>query len=64
MGRFDKLEFNYDMLSFAVQYRKAIKHMTSDRRNDLRPFKMLEEEWEIAEALQDTLKVRVGHVTN
>ena len=54
----------YDMLSFVVQYQKAIEHMTSDHRNDLQPFKMLEEEWEIAEALQDMLKVRVGRVTN
>ena len=52
------------MLSFVVQYQKAIEHMTSNLRNDLQQLKMLEEEWEIVEALWDTLKVHVGHVTN
>ena len=50
----------YDMLSFAVQYWWAIKHITSDQRNDLWESKLLEDEWEIAE---DMLKVHGSHVT-
>jgi hypothetical protein len=48
----------YDMLCFAIQYRMAIEGMTSDQKNDLRQFELAEEEWEIAEELRDTLKVR------
>ena len=54
----------YNMLSFVVQYRKAIEHMTSNCRNDLWQFEMLEEEWEIVEAFQDMLKVCAGRMTN
>ena len=45
------------MLSFAVEYRKAIESMTSDRKNDLRQYKLDEDEWNIAEELCDTLEV-------
>ena len=41
----------YDMLCFAIQYRKAIEDMTSDWTNDLRQFELVEEEWAIAEEL-------------
>lgn len=46
------------MLAFAVEYRKAIEKITSDRKNDLRQFAVSGEEWDIAEELRDILKVR------
>jgi hypothetical protein len=47
----------YDMLCFAIQYHKAIEEIILDCKNDLQQFKLLEEEWEIAEELRDMLKV-------
>jgi len=49
---------SYDMICFAIEYRKAIENMTSERKNDLRQFELTEEEWTIAEQLRDVLKVR------
>ena len=46
------------MLAFAIEYRKAIEKITSDRRNDLQQFELSGEEWVIAEELRDILKVR------
>jgi hypothetical protein len=53
----------YDMLCFAIEYRKAIENMTSERKNDLQEFKLIEDEWAIAEQLKDMLKVHnlFGH---
>ena len=48
----------FNMLAFAVEYRKAIEKITSDRKNDLRQFELSGEEWVIAEELRDILKVR------
>jgi hypothetical protein len=47
----------YDMLCFAIKYRKAIDEIASECKNNLRQFEMLEEEWAIAEELRDILKV-------
>jgi hypothetical protein len=47
----------YDMLSFVVKYRKAIELLTSERKNDLRQYELMEAEWVIASELCDTLKV-------
>jgi hypothetical protein len=56
----------YDMLAFAVEYKKQIKELTSDLTNDLRAYELSREEWQVAEELRDSLKVRVmwqSHVT-
>jgi hypothetical protein len=47
----------YDMLYFALEYRAAIESITSDRKNNLRQFELVEDEWVIVKELQDTLKV-------
>lgn len=47
----------YTMLNFSLEYRKAIEHITSERKNDLRRFKLSEEEWDIVWELSDMLKV-------
>lgn len=47
----------YDMLSFSLQYRKAIEYITSDLKNNLRKYELTDEEWIIADELKDTLKV-------
>lgn len=52
----------YDMLYFAVENRAAIEALTLDRKNDLRQFE-LEEEWDVAEELMDTLEVHDAIVT-
>jgi hypothetical protein len=48
----------YDMLNFAVKYKTAIKHVTSDLKNNLRNYELTDAEWTIADELKDTLKVR------
>jgi hypothetical protein len=48
----------YNMLCFAILYRKAIENITSDRRNDLQQFELSEEEWAIVQEVCDVLKVR------
>ena len=47
----------YDTLSFAVEYQEAIKSLSGDRKNDLRDFKLNEDEWAIAVELHNMLKV-------
>jgi len=47
----------YDMLSFAVKYRKAIEHITSDLKNDLCKYELTDMEWQIADELKEMLKV-------
>jgi len=47
----------YDMLSFAVRYRKAIEYVTLDLKNNLHKYELTDTEWQIAEELKDTLKV-------
>ena len=47
----------FDMLNFALEYRKVLDTITSDRQMDCRRFELSENEWRIAEQLRDTLKV-------
>lgn len=52
----------YDMLYFAVENRAAIEALTLEQKNDLCQFE-LEEEWDVAEKLMDTLEVHDAIVT-
>jgi hypothetical protein len=47
----------YDMLGFALEYRRAIDILTANRNNDLRSYELSEREWIIASQLCDILKV-------
>jgi hypothetical protein len=47
----------YDMLKFALEYRKAIDILTADRQNELQNYELSEREWTIAAQLSDVLKV-------
>jgi hypothetical protein len=47
----------FDMLNFAVSYRKALDAITGDRKMDLRNFELSENEWALATQLRDVLKV-------
>lgn len=49
----------FDMLNFALEYRKAIQVTTSDLDLDLRQYELSRDEWRIAGYLRDVLKVRV-----
>ncbi|KAJ7832684.1 hypothetical protein B0H14DRAFT_2364680, partial [Mycena olivaceomarginata] len=46
----------YDMLVFALQYRKAVDSLTGDRKLDLRIYEMDDAEWLVAQQLADILK--------
>lgn len=46
------------MLSFAVEYRKAVARMTADQELGLRKFELNSDEWRIVEQLTEVLKVR------
>jgi hypothetical protein len=45
----------YDMLVFALEYRKVIDEISSDR--DMRKYELDEEEWELVQQLCDVLAV-------
>jgi hypothetical protein len=47
----------YDMLKFALEYKEAIKIVTSDLKNDLRKYELNDEEWGLVGELANTLKV-------
>jgi hypothetical protein len=47
----------YDMLSFALEYRSAVKSMTQIKDLGLRSYELEAEEWELAQQLTDVLKV-------
>jgi hypothetical protein len=47
----------YDMLKFALEYRKAIDVLTADRLNGLRMYELNDTEWIIAQQLCDILAV-------
>jgi hypothetical protein len=49
----------FDMLNFAVEYRKALDTISRDREMELRKYELTENEWKIASQLRDVLKVRV-----
>ena len=54
----------FDMLSFVVKYQGAIEQMTSECKNNVRQYELVEEEWAIVRELSDTLKVCVtSHFT-
>jgi len=46
----------YEMLDFAIEYRKAIDILTADRQNELRDYELSEREWIIAKQLCSVLK--------
>jgi hypothetical protein len=50
----------FDMLVFALEYRKAMDTMTADRQNDLRHLEFSEREWEIMGQLTRVLRVSTG----
>lgn len=52
----------FDMLDFALLYRRAIDEITEDGKMDLRKYELSEFEWLIAEQLRDQLKVCVSHL--
>jgi hypothetical protein len=47
----------YDMLKFALEYRKAIDVLTADRLNGLRMYELNDTEWIITQQLGDILAV-------
>jgi len=47
----------FDMLEFALKYRKVIDKVTADRKNDLRQLELCEREWGIVDQLTRVLKV-------
>ena len=47
----------YQMLSVALEYRKAVKHMTEVQANNLRWWELNEHEWKIVLQLCDILQV-------
>ena len=47
----------FDMLDFEILYHEAIDTMTANHLLKLQQFELDNEEWEIAEQLQDTLRV-------
>jgi hypothetical protein len=49
----------FDMLQFALDYRVPIDEFTSNRELNLRKYELQDEEWAVAETLQDTLKARM-----
>lgn len=47
----------YDMLKFAIDYRKAIDRLTGDKNLGLRQYELDDDEWEIAKQLSSLLMV-------
>jgi hypothetical protein len=47
----------YDMLTFAVEYQKAIDAISADCRMDFQQFELSEQEWKMAVQLRDVLTV-------
>jgi len=47
----------FDMLDFAIEYRKALQLTTSDLDLNLRQYELSREEWALARQLRDVLKV-------
>jgi hypothetical protein len=47
----------FDMLNFALEYRKAVQNLTGDEELNLEKYKLTRNEWAIAEHLRDVLKV-------
>ena len=54
----------FDMLEFAINYRKAIDAMTDKRKLGLGVYELDEHEWTLVMQLQDVLKVSdMSHIT-
>lgn len=49
----------YDMLKFAIKYRRAIAMLTADQTAGLRPYELTPEEWDAANQLVKMLKVTI-----
>lgn len=47
----------YDMLRFALKYKKAVNIMTQTRELGLRRYELSPEEWVLAQQLSDVLEV-------
>lgn len=47
----------FDMLDFAIDYRKAVDKLTGDRTTQLRDFELGDSDWEIAKQLRETLLI-------
>jgi hypothetical protein len=50
----------YDMLVFAIEYRKAIDEISGDK--EMRKYELDEEEWTIVQQLCDILEVHCSFV--
>jgi hypothetical protein len=50
----------YDMLAFAIEYRRALDSMTQRRDLGLRAYELDPEEWRLAQQLADVLKVQIN----
>jgi hypothetical protein len=61
MPRDMKMRWNstFVMLDFAVVYRKPLDALSGERNNELREYKLKEEDWKIAVQLHNVLKVSV-----
>lgn len=53
----------FDMLSFAIDHKKALQLVTADIDLNLRKCELRREEWKVAEQLRDVLKVRISYFT-
>ena len=49
----------FDMLNFAVEYRKALDMISGDQEMELHKYELTENEWKITSQLQDVLKVHI-----
>ena len=54
----------FDMLDFALDYRVAINSISSNQDLNLRKYELLDNEWEVAEALHDTLNACIVNPTS
>ena len=54
----------FDMLDFALDYRVAINSISSNQDLNLRKYELQDSEWEVAEALRDTLNACIVNPTS
>jgi hypothetical protein len=48
------------MLSFAIDYKKALRLLTADIELNMQKYELRRDEWKVAEQLRDVLKVRIS----
>jgi len=60
---FNMLELNLWQLKFAIDYRKVIDRLTSNKNLGLQQYELSDDEWEIAKQLSSLLMVRTMGVT-